>query len=888
MKKRSFTNLSHFKSSKEPLENPSKELSENPSKGILQGDQYRITVLTPSLLRLEYSETGDFEDRATQMVVNRDFEVPEYRVREGFPKDWERSPKDWDHSSNNSERFKEGDERFKEETQDLPLLLETSELRLSYDRKEFSPEGLRIEVKAIKGSLWHYGQKPKDLKGTYRTLDCAEGGFLILDHGRKKEIELGPGLISREGFAVIDDSASMAMTEDGWVEPRGKETDLYFFGYGHRYLECLKDFYHLCGRTPLLPRYALGNWWSRYHRYTEAEYKELIGRFEREKLPFSVAVIDMDWHLVEEVPPEYGNGWTGYTWNKKLFPDPEEFLSWLHERHLKVTLNVHPADGVRAFEEIYPRMAEAMGMDPEEKKPVEFDPVDRRFMKAYFEILCHSLEKQGVDFWWVDWQQGEKSRIPGLDPLWMLNHYHYLDSGWKGTRRITFSRYAGVGSHRYPVGFSGDTTITWESLDYQPYFTSTASNIGYGWWSHDIGGHMWGRRDDELMARWVQLGVFSPINRLHSSNNPFSGKEPWNYDAVTRKVMNCFLRLRHSLVPYLYTMNYRAGWGNTPLVLPMYYLEPEREEAYQVPNEYYFGTELIAAPITQPMDPVSRSARVKVWLPEGEWVDFFTGIRYRGGRMLAMRREIEEFPVLMKAGAIVPMKDMGDDLQGYDNSVKYDNSVENPEALEVRIFPAAEGSFVLKEDQGDSLEDLPENWADTEMRIGIVHGTDAGETQSGSQDGRHGLCFIIKPAKGNLSVIPKNRSWKLIFYGAEKQIPAITIGGCAVNPEEFLSGTGFYEEERRLLTVEVKDVPVTQEIRVCFPAGVEMAENNYVLQSFEILKKAQMDYGWKERIWDMICREGENAGAFLEEADLPECVRESLLELLTAQKLSEM
>ncbi len=844
--------------SRELSENPSRELSENPSKGILQGDQYRITVLTPSLLRLEYSEIGDFEDRATQTVVNRDFEVPEYRVSEGFPKD---------------------------------CLLETSELRLSYDRKAFSPEGLRIEVKAIEGSVWHYGQKPKDLKGTYRTLDCAEGGFLILDHGRKKEIELGPGLISREGFAVIDDSASMAMTEDGWVEPRGKETDLYFFGYGHRYLECLRDFYHLCGRTPLLPRYALGNWWSRYHRYTETEYKELIGRFEREELPFSVAVIDMDWHLVEDVPPEYGNGWTGYTWNKKLLPDPEEFLSWLHKRHLKVTLNVHPADGIRAFEEIYPRMAEAMGMDPEEKKPVEFDPADRRFMKAYFEILSHSLEKQGVDFWWVDWQQGEKSKMPGMDPLWMLNHYHYLDSGWKGTRRITFSRYAGVGSHRYPVGFSGDTTITWESLDYQPYFTSTASNIGYGWWSHDIGGHMWGRRDDELMARWVQLGVFSPINRLHSSNNPFSGKEPWNYDAATREVMNSFLRLRHSLVPYLYTMNYRASRGNTPLVLPMYYLEPEREEAYQVPNEYYFGTGLIAAPITQPMDPVSRSARVKVWLPEGEWVDFFTGTRYQGGRMLAMWRGIETFPVLMKAGAIVPLKDMkvvedrkgmGDDLQ------EYDNSVENPEALEVRIFPAAEGRFVMKEDEGDTPEDLAENWVDTEMRIGIVHDADAGETQTGSQGGKPGLYFIIKPAKGNLSVIPKKRSWKLIFYGVEKQIPAITIDGCEVNPEDFLSGAGFYEEERRLLTVEVKDVPVTQEIRACFPTGLEMARNNYAMQSFEILKRAQMDYGWKGRIWNVICRERENAGAFLEEADLPECVRESLLELLTAQKLSEM
>ena len=88
--------------------------------------------------------------------------------------------------------------------------------------------------------------------------------------------------------------------------------------------------------------------------------------------------------------------------------------------------------------------------------------------------------------------------------------------------------------------FPGDTHITWESLDFQPYFTSTASNIGYGWWSHDIGGHMLGYRDDELEARWYQYGVFSPINRLHSSNSAFSGKEPWNFSMEVRSTMDEF------------------------------------------------------------------------------------------------------------------------------------------------------------------------------------------------------------------------------------------------------------------------------------------------------------------------------------------------------------
>jgi hypothetical protein len=139
----------------------------------------------------------------------------------------------------------------------------------------------------------------------------------------------------------------------------------------------------------------------------------------------------------------------------------------------------------------------------------------------------------------IDWQQGEHSRIPGIDPLWyvlpasgrlsqgglsnnltsrMLNHFQFLDTGRDGRKSIIFSRFSGPGSHRYPVGFSGDSVVSWASLEFQPEFTATSSNIGYGWWSHDIGGHMLGGRNDELVTRWVQYGVFSPIFRLHSTH----------------------------------------------------------------------------------------------------------------------------------------------------------------------------------------------------------------------------------------------------------------------------------------------------------------------------------------------------------------------------------
>lgn len=437
--------------------------------------------------------------------------------------------------------------------------------------------------------VWHYGDPVHDLKGTARTLDTIDGAC-----------ELGSGLVSRDGFTVLDDSASLILTEEGWVSPRKKGIkDIYFWGYGLDFLECLKDFYYLCGKTPMLPRYALGNWWSRYYEYTEESYLELMHRFDEEGIPFTVAVIDMDWHLVN-IDPKYGTGWTGYTWNKEFFPDPKRFMDHLHERGMRVTLNVHPADGIRAHEEMYEAMARELGKDISREEPVSFEITNPAFLSAYFKYAHHPNEEKGVDFWWLDWQQGGITKMEGLDPLWMLNHFHFLDSARNGKRPMTFSRYAGPGSHRYPIGFSGDTVVTWESLRFQPYFTSTASNIGYGWWSHDIGGHMNGFKDDEMAGRWFQLGVFSPINRLHSTKNEFNGKEPWRYKQEIRSMMDEFLCLRHKLLPYLYTMNYRAHAQDIPLILPMYYKNARSQEAYQVPNEFYFGSQLIAAPITSP------------------------------------------------------------------------------------------------------------------------------------------------------------------------------------------------------------------------------------------------------------------------------------------------
>ncbi|WP_426594632.1 TIM-barrel domain-containing protein [Cellulomonas sp. McL0617] len=729
------------------------------------GDRFRVTVLTDGLLRLEHSPDGVFEDRASTFALNRELPVPEFRVI----------------------------------SSDTHLEVLTDRLHLVYDRGPFSTSGLSVSVRggvSSYHSVWRFGDDQPSLGGTARTLDGADGA-----------VPLEPGVVSREGFAVLDDSRSMLLESDGWVTPRdGSRTDLYVFAYGHDYRAAVQALYAVSGPTPVLPRYALGNWWSRYHRYTSDSYSAILDRFVAEDIPIAVAVLDMDWHLTE-IDPAIGSGWTGYTWNRELFPDPAAFLASLHDRGLRVTLNVHPADGVRAHEEAYPAVAAALGRSADSGDPIPFDVTDRAFLDAYFDVLHRGLERDGVDFWWLDWQSGPHSRVAGIDPLWMLNHFHFLDSARDGQRALTFSRFAGPGSHRYPVGFSGDTVISWASLAFQPHFTAAAANIGYGWWSHDIGGHMFGAKDDELATRWVQLGVFSPILRLHSTANAFSTKEPWTFEPAAHAVMAAHLRLRHRLVPYLHSMNHRAAHEGRPLVEPLYHQWPDAAEAYDAPAQFLFGSELMVAAITEPADARTRTAAVRTWLPAGTWVDVLTGLVYDGDRQLLMHRDLATIPVLARSGAIVVLD--GDDVLG--------NDPVNPSRLEVLVVVGADGAFTLVEDDG----------------------TDAGTVRTALTFDQESGTLTVSPAEGQTDCLPARRRWTVTFVAFDGADPTVDVPGARTARRD------------GRVSVTVDDVPVGEAFTVSVGPRPRLASNDVPTRLFALLDRAQISYDLKSRVLEV-------------------------------------
>ena len=639
------------------------------AENIVMFGDFRITVLGERLIRVEKDVERIFEDGATQSVWFRNF----------------------------------GKQNFTAIVKGSCIEITTNARKFCINTFEYEKSYALVDGKKV------LFDNKNNLLATARTLDGYDG-----DEGRWKpakpgKIELCYGVCSKSGVAVIDDSKSIILNEEGkFTERRAELIDQYIFAFGHDYRGAVKALYDITGNAPLIPRFALGNWWSRYHRYTDKEYLHLLDDFERDGVPLAVATVDMDWHYstyVEEeknIPeniandPDYvslsaltshgGIGWTGYSWNKKLFPDYKAFLGEIQRRNIKVTLNLHPAGGVRFWEDQYQEFCNAMNFDSKTKKMIPFDITNEDFINNYFRILHKPFEKDGVDFWWIDWQQGNTTSVEGLDPLWSLNHYHFLDNAVNHDLPLLMSRYCGVGAHRYPLGFSGDTFTSWKSLKYLPEFTNRSSNIGYTWWSHDIGGHFDGDKDDEMMVRYVQYGVFNPIMRLHSSSSPILSKEPDVYVNGTNLLLKELLRLRHRLVPYIYTANYRNFKYAEPLCEPIYYSCPEVKIAYKYNNCYMFGSELFVAPIVS--KGVKNVAKVKAYLPEGIWTDIFNGNVYKGGREVTMYRMLDSIPVLARQGAVIPMA----------KKVEA-NSPVNPKDLEVLLYKG-NNTYTMYEDAG--------------------------------------------------------------------------------------------------------------------------------------------------------------------------------------------
>lgn len=739
-------------------------IADNPkadARAVVTSGNARFTVLTPQLIRMEWSADGQFEDRATLTFVNRETPVPEFKVRESKSK----------------------------------LTITTPALTLTYLKNgKFSDKNLKA-VFSLNGreTVWTPGMEdPQNLLGTTRTLDGADGSKL------KEPME--QGILSRAGWSLIDDSQRHVLTPDAsaweeWVEarPEGDRQDLYLFAYGHDYKQALADYALVAGRAPMPPKYTLGYWWSRYWQYSDNEFVDLVNKLKSIDVPIDVLIVDMDWHetwgLRKSNSPkdEYGQriGWTGYTWQKELFPSPANFLKWTENEDLKVALNLHPASGIQPYEAVYDDFTKEYGW-AEKGKSVPFRIDERKWADAYFKTVLEPMERNGVDFWWLDWQQWKESKYtPQLSNTFWLNHtfFNHAERQNPGLRPFIYHRWGGLGSHRYPLAFSGDTYATWSMLAYLPYFTATASNVNYGWWGHDIGGHMFHKAqkatDPELYTRWLQYGVFTPIFKTHSTKDPRIERCIWCFPDHMF-LMRDAIRLRYTLAPYIYNAareNYDTGVG---MCRPMYYDYPELDKAYETPEQFMFGDDILATTITQPVDSITGLAPRTIWFPEGKWFDCATGSMYEGGRTEELHYTLAENPYYAKAGSIIPM-----------NPATVKNLQQPCDTLVLTFIPGGDGQLRHYEDDGMSQQYKTDYAVTTvskkqdgntlRVRISPREDSYAGASDSRSYELRFPAVFPPKSVKVNgkelaYSRFPKAGEWT---YDGYTLAPVIYTGTTA-------------------------------------------------------------------------------------------------------------
>ena len=714
------------------------------AQAVITAGNARFTVLTPEMIRIQYSHDGRFEDRATFGVVNRRLPVP----------------------------------AFKQTLKDGILEIKTSALTLRYkvggviDASQRSPEVLNIKMKLNgRDILWYPGKDDAmNLKGTTRTLDGSMGD--------NKREQLENGLLSRAGWAVIDESpltkrgdgsTSFVLDNkqrgggiDWWSEPVEKQaTDWYFMGYGHQYKKALADYTRVGGRMPMPPLYILGYWYSKYQRYTQQDFMDIATEIQENNIPIDVMIFDMDWHT---------KGWTGWTWDKTIIPEPEKLIGFMHQRHLKVGLNLHPADGVNNDQEFYTDMIRDLRL-PDTTRNIPWQLEDSTFYKVMFSDILRRREAQGVDFWWLDWQQNlTNPRIAGLGETFWCNHVFYNDMRLNRTDRrpVIFHRWGGLGSHRYPIGFSGDAYSTFGTLAFQPYFTATASNVCFGYWGHDLGGHIqFDDNDPELYLRWMQYGVFTPIFRTHATNREGIERRIWKYPNFSSLLKT--VNLRYRLMPYIYNAAREAYDTGVSICRPLYYDQPEESKAYSTEDEYMFGNDILVAPVVERSKDGISTVR-KVWLPKGTWYNVQRGKLQEGGTTFSDNYGMEEIPYFYKAGAIIPCFSHVMNLET------------RPDTLILEAVPGDGGKLSYYEDAGN----------DNTYQQGEFTRTLIEQKQLPK-----GVELIINARTGQFKGMPSVRHYQVEFLAMGKP-SAVELDGKMLNTEAW-----HYDEAARKLTVVI-------------------------------------------------------------------------------------
>ena len=738
-------------------------------QSMIIGEKFRFTVLTERLIRLEYNDNGIFVDDPTEFALYRDFKTPEF-------------------TSNEDNNF---------------VIISTKYFKLTYIKGKSFLGGKANPAANLKVELlntdryWYYGH-PEIRNYGLPNSSLAEGGLK------------GKGLYSADGMASFDDTSSLIFNEDGTVSKNDElRIDTYLFMYNKDFELALKDYYQLTGFPALVPRYALGNWWSSNNDYDDLKLKTLVDNFEQNEIPLSIVVLDKDWHKRLKIKDKHLR--TGFTFNDQYFKNPKAMIDYLHAKNIRLGLSIDPTSGIYNIDSSYNEALKYLQADKDGKIP--YNILDPKFVDVYLKTFIHPLDNLGVDFYWLDLENNQT-----IQNLTLLKHYQFYDMQRDFKRRpLLLSEASTIAPHRYPVLYSGKTKVSWDTLRKIPFYNNNSFNNGAPFWAHDISGYFKGTEDNELYLRSIQLSVFSPILKFGVDKGHYYKREPWRWDIKTYTIAKDYLKLRHKLIPYIYSEAYKYHKFGDALIKPLYFNHPRFYDDALYRNEYFFGSSLLIAPIITQTDEVMNRVVHNFYLPEGTWYDYVTGKKFPGNKSYISFFRDEDYPVFAKSGSIIPLS----------NNQNL-NDTTPPTDMEINIFPGMSNSYTLFEDDGESDLYRKDYYLLTQIDYTYMP---------------NNYSVVIRSVKGKSGIIPDKRNYKIVFRNTKRTSDVSAyMNETSLSLKTYVDGPNFI--------AEIKDVPTVGQLSIsCKGKDIEIDALRLINEDIErIISDLQISTEMKEKI----------------------------------------
>ena len=537
-----------------------------------------------------------------------------------------------------------------------------------------------------------------------------------------------PFLWSSRGFGVFLDTGARIAWDLGatslqtWTfKADTPALDAYVF-YGPGPDRILAAFTALTGRPPALPKWSFGLWLSSGGTYRDqASIETLLDGLGRHRLPADVVHIDPWWMR--------GRSYCDFKWDRRAFPDPEGLIRRVHELGLKLCLWEHPYVSVESDLYAHGKDKGYFALRPDGSvyvidyglslaprpdgrvriagpretwnAPVAIVDPTVPDARAWFQDLHRPLLRQGVDVFKTDFGEDipqdarfrdgrTGAEMHNLYPLLYNAAVFEVTAEEKG-RGLVWGRSGTAGSQRFPVGWSGDPASDFDSLAATVRGGLSAGMSGIAFWSHDIGGYR-GSPDPELYVRWAQFGLFSSHSRMHGD----SPREPWLFGKEALAIVRKYAGLRYRLFPYILSTALGARLTGMPLIRALPLAFPNDPSVAAWDHEYMFGPWFLVAPVTRRLADLGRSSgspagppRFPVYLPPGEWIDYWTGRRHRGPAVVDVAVPLDIMPLFVRAGAIIPMTK---------RTMRIPESAVDP--LEIELYPFGSSSYAFLEEEG--------------------------------------------------------------------------------------------------------------------------------------------------------------------------------------------